>query len=1087
MSNITKNIIYKFFHDFAANHLQIQDFGYGDLSELSASESLQYPIMWVNPLPVTISGNEVTYKYALIFADRVLDGDTNLVEVESDTLQYSMDALAAIANNNIFDWNIEQNATAEPFNDRWHDRVAGNVLTVAFTTTFDYSECNIPYITPTAPPEGSDVAVVTINTVYYASLLPGSTTDITVQDENGNEVGSLIDGIWVVPNSGSANEVDPIFTNSPAYNITQNDIDNWNDTVLCCDQASANFVPQTRTIDINGVSYDLSADREWHTGYADTGVLDFAGISIVSSTQVDVGALTGIITDNETDPNNPTHTHVSYAGGTNITVPTIASGIISYLLIDDTNTLVWQNTYPTSAERKSMIFLGKVSHPDLTSLLLSFDNPDYIISPVSSLRDLYQVFNYINDNVYPYPNNTNLQFATTSGNIHGNGINYTSNNAVPNEISYSGVTTTNFRYVTQDGTLGSVVSNIVPGSYDVGGTVTAIPGANSRATIQYIFAVPSNSGISFIIQYGQTWYTSLANAVAAVGKENFVICPGLESCGILIGVIVLRKDTTDLTNDTQAHIFKADKLGQIIGAQSGVSTATLQKAYDNSEIPQITVNPTLGALTIKSGMVANTDNIEVWQNLSGTNVAYMTGNGRLGISGLTLTLGSDATGDIFYRNSSGNFARLGVGSNGQVLTLSGGLPSWATPNAGTVTSVNMSVPTGFAISGNPITSSGTLALVFDTGYSLPTNASQTNWNTAYGWGDHASAGYLLASTAATTYQPLDGDLTAIAALSGTSGLLRKTAANTWSLDTTAYIDNTVTSLSSLTTVGTLTSGTLSTGFVVAGVTMTLGSDATGDIYYRNSVGVLTRLGVGSNGDVLTLASGLPSWAAPSGGSGSLTVGTSAISSGTAGRILFEGTGNVLQESANLLWDETNSRLSVGGSPASATVVTFTGTGSTSSTNSFRAHNAAGTSGMYVRDDGAVYFIAPGSTQAITNGYGAFYELKSANTAGAIHLGNSTWKDGNGNFAFVAQASKGWLGRKTLIEVSNTVGTPDASAVLELKSTSLGFLPPRMTGTQAEAISSPATGLMVYSTDGSGSTITSAGWWGYDGSTWVKLN
>lgn len=38
-------------------------------------------------------------------------------------------------------------------------------------------------------------------------------------------------------------------------------------------------------------------------------------------------------------------------------------------------------------------------------------------------------------------------------------------------------------------------------------------------------------------------------------------------------------------------------------------------------------------------------------------------------------LGSDATGDIFYRNSSGNLTRLGAGTNGHVLTLASGLPS----------------------------------------------------------------------------------------------------------------------------------------------------------------------------------------------------------------------------------------------------------------------------------------------------------------------------------------------------------------------------------------------------------------------------
>lgn len=46
---------------------------------------------------------------------------------------------------------------------------------------------------------------------------------------------------------------------------------------------------------------------------------------------------------------------------------------------------------------------------------------------------------------------------------------------------------------------------------------------------------------------------------------------------------------------------------------------------------------------------------------------------------VALDLGSDATGDIFYRNSGGAFTRLGIGSSSQVLTVSGGLPSWQTP------------------------------------------------------------------------------------------------------------------------------------------------------------------------------------------------------------------------------------------------------------------------------------------------------------------------------------------------------------------------------------------------------------------------
>lgn len=43
---------------------------------------------------------------------------------------------------------------------------------------------------------------------------------------------------------------------------------------------------------------------------------------------------------------------------------------------------------------------------------------------------------------------------------------------------------------------------------------------------------------------------------------------------------------------------------------------------------------------------------------------------------------SGATGDLYYRDSSGNFVRLGIGSTGQTLTVNSGLPSWGTMGGG---------------------------------------------------------------------------------------------------------------------------------------------------------------------------------------------------------------------------------------------------------------------------------------------------------------------------------------------------------------------------------------------------------------------
>jgi hypothetical protein len=52
---------------------------------------------------------------------------------------------------------------------------------------------------------------------------------------------------------------------------------------------------------------------------------------------------------------------------------------------------------------------------------------------------------------------------------------------------------------------------------------------------------------------------------------------------------------------------------------------------------------------------------------------------------------------------------------------------------GSVTSIRITVPTGFAVSPSTITTAGTFAITFASGYSLPTTAKQTNWDNAYTW------------------------------------------------------------------------------------------------------------------------------------------------------------------------------------------------------------------------------------------------------------------------------------------------------------------------------------------------------------------
>lgn len=99
---------------------------------------------------------------------------------------------------------------------------------------------------------------------------------------------------------------------------------------------------------------------------------------------------------------------------------------------------------------------------------------------------------------------------------------------------------------------------------------------------------------------------------------------------------------------------------------------------------------------------------------SGGTGASTAGNAFNALSPMT------TSGDIIYGSGSGAGTRLGIGSPGNVLTVSGGnIPSWAAPaTAGTVTSVAQTVPAFLSIAGSPITSSGTLAITLS-GTALP--------------------------------------------------------------------------------------------------------------------------------------------------------------------------------------------------------------------------------------------------------------------------------------------------------------------------------------------------------------------------------
>ena len=253
-------------------------------------------------------------------------------------------------------------------------------------------------------------------------------------------------------------------------------------------------------------------------------------------------------------------------------------------------------------------------------------------------------------------------------------------------------------------------------------------------------------------------------------------------------------------------------------------------------------------------------------------------------------------------------------------------------------------------------------------------------------------------------------------------------------------------------------------------------------------------------------------------------------SGVSGAIQFSNGSAFASDAANLFWDDTNNRLGVGTNAPSATVdiysfyvetpmlkvfngyssyngslsigngsgdnmyfggrglfitkqstfgtlngglslgatVGIKGSGSTSATTSLLVQNSAGSSIFSVRDDGRILLNTEnavfGPNGPTIDGSNCIIYRGGYNTESiAFNGGRLNFTDANG-FVF---------------SQSSYAATLAASAVVDIQSTTKGFLPPRMTTTQKNAIASPAAGLVVYDT-------TTNKLCCYNGSTWNDL-
>jgi len=363
-----------------------------------------------------------------------------------------------------------------------------------------------------------------------------------------------------------------------------------------------------------------------------SGAYQFTGLTRVSNTLFSVAPLRGWIVKNTYEyATLPDVTNVNYSGTTGTTTPYLNTADATYVLVTSASTLLLQSDFPTAKQRRQNIFLGRIVHPNRSTIQNVNNTTDFDVSPMAAIRDLWTPIKLINQGVTPsYYSAGTLNIQTSAGTLWGNGIGWYTDQENPDSVSISGTSPTTFQYRTSTGQTGGDTLVLDCTHYDVNGVITTIPGNNgsqlARATNQRVYLF--TSGL-IRIQYGQTYYESLAAAVAGVQSESFVEYPLIRDNAILIGIISVARSTTNLADTTQAHFTLVSKFGEQFGGTGGISTTTLQQAYNNSTEPEILINSTLDGLSIQNG-TGNADNVTQLlqgKNTAGTTTSFISADG----------------------------------------------------------------------------------------------------------------------------------------------------------------------------------------------------------------------------------------------------------------------------------------------------------------------------------------------------------------------------------------------------------------------------------------------------------------------------
>jgi len=350
---------------------------------------------------------------------------------------------------------------------------------------------------------------------------------------------------------------------------------------------------------------------------------------------LDISDGEGFAVDNYTDPENATKLIVTWSGQTDIPIANIVTQDYTFIGINSNGSVVQQSDPFTDSQERDIIVLGMIIHSDNATITAVLHNPNTRFDLALQVTDFVKAIGGINTfgNVFS-ANGANLSVDKSAGTIYRIGSNYAVSKQNPSTTDQSLSSPQTLLPQYRDGSGGFITegttSFVDVGQYDDNsGTLATVPN-NARWQAQRLWVL--EAGLTIII-YDQNTYSDMAEAEASITSETFETDTVTTGFGVLRGWLIVSKDTTDLSNSSQAKFITASSIAStsepptVGGGTINPSASQLNTGLNNGGILSVASGTTFSIEDGNGWVVNNYDNPDnpierkvTWSGLTGITV-----------------------------------------------------------------------------------------------------------------------------------------------------------------------------------------------------------------------------------------------------------------------------------------------------------------------------------------------------------------------------------------------------------------------------------------------------------------------------------